>query len=360
MTTGAGAGRTGLADREPPFARLPLGAAAPRWLHAALCDEWGWDPVRTAVDLVGLSHNATFRVRVGAVPVAMTRVSRPAYMEDTAAAESEVAWLRAVGASGVVRVPSVVPPVDGGGVALVTDDVDRHWSCLTTTFTPGLPLDELLTGSGTGREDAEVLHRRVGRTAALLHDHALGFRRPRGFVRPTWEPADLVGPDSRWGPWESAMLSGTEQALLGRARDAALDALHRASRAPDAWGLVHADLRPGNLLLDGDDLTVIDFDDCGFSWFVLDLAAALSYVEHRPDAPVRAQAWAAGYQEVRPLTRDDERTACALSMLRRLQLLGRTATEPLGGPTGTLRSEQTPGTLLVAERYLAEPTWLLR
>lgn len=356
MTTDDDAGRTGLADREPPFARLPLGAPAPRWLHAALCEEWEWDPARTTVDLVGLSHNATFRVRVGAVPVAMTRVSRPAYMEDTAAAESEVTWLRAVGAAGAVRVPSVVPPVDGGGVAMVTDDLERHWVCLTTTFTAGLPLDEVLPTA----PDPEAWHRRVGRTAALLHDHALAFHRPLDFVRPTWEPADLVGPDSRWGAWEQACLSDADRDLLVRARDAALDVLHDASRGPDVWGLVHADLRPGNLLVDADNLTVIDFDDCGFSWFVLDLAAALSYVEHRPDAPLRAQAWAAGYQEVRPLTSNDARTACALSMLRRLQLLGRTATEPLGGPSGDLRAEQTPGTLLVAEHYLREPTWLLR
>lgn len=347
---------TGVADPDPPFGRLPVGAPAPRWLHAGLCAQWGWDPLRTAVELVGLSHNATFRVRVGGLPVAMTRVAHPAYMEDTAAAESEVAWLRALAVDGRVRVPAVVPALDGGGVAMVTDDRDRHWMCLTTTFTPGLPLDEVL---GTAPDPA-ALHRRVGRTAALLHDHALAFHRPRDFVRPTWEPADLVGPDSRWGPWEAACLPDAERALLTRARDLALDQLHGASRAPDAWGLVHADLRPGNLLLDGDDLTVIDFDDSGFSWFVLDLAAALSYVEHLPDAPDRAQAWAAGYQEVRPLTSSDERTACALSMLRRLQLLGRTATDPRGGPSGALRAEQPAGTVLVAERYLASPTWLLR
>jgi Ser/Thr protein kinase RdoA (MazF antagonist) len=355
MTTDDTLGSTGLADPDPPFGLLPVGAPAPRWLHAALCDAWGWDPVRTAVDLVGLSHNATFRVRVGAVPVAMTRVAHPAYMEDTAAAESEIAWLRALAVDGTVRVPTVVPTADGSGVAMATDDRERHWMCLTTTFTPGLPLDEVLPTA----PDPAALHRRVGRTAALLHDHALAFHRPRDFVRPTWEPADLVGPDSRWGPWEAAALPDADRALLLRARDAALAVLDDASRAPDVWGLVHADLRPGNLLVDGDDLTVIDFDDCGFSWFVLDLAAALSYVEHLPDAPDRARAWAEGYQEVRPLTATDQRIACALSMLRRLQLLGRTATDPRGGPSGALRAEQPAGTVLVAERYLACPTWLL-
>ncbi|HYQ77126.1 phosphotransferase enzyme family protein [Cellulomonas sp.] len=250
--------------------------------------------------------------------------------------------------------------MDGRDVALVPDDDDRHWVCLTWRYVPGPSLEDALADALAGADDPGAWHRRVGTTAALLHEHALGFHRPRDFVRPTWEPADLVGPGSRWGAWEQARLPAADLALLGRARDAALDALRAASRAPDSWGLVHADLRPGNLLLGGgDDLTLIDFDDCGFSWFVLDLAAALSYVEHLPDAAARAQSWVAGYQEVRPLTRQDARTACALSMLRRLQLLGRTVTDPRGGPSGALRAEQPAGSVLVAERYLGSPTWLL-
>jgi Ser/Thr protein kinase RdoA (MazF antagonist) len=356
VTTDDPTGSTGLADPDPPSGRLPVGAPAPRWLHAALCAAWGWDPARTTIDLMALSHNATFRVAVDGTTVAVTRVAPPAYMEDTASVESEVAWMAALASSGTVRVPTTVAPVDGRAVAMVAGEDERHWVCLTWAYVPGRPLDDVLPGAA----DPAGWHRRVGTTAALLHEHALGFHRPRDFVRPTWEPADLVGPDSRWGPWETACLPPADLALLRRARDAALDALHDASRAPDAWGLVHADLRPGNLLLDGDALTVIDFDDSGFSWFVLDLAAHLSYVEHLPDAPARAQAWVAGYQDVRPLTSHDARTACALSMLRRLQLLGRTVTDPRGGPSGALRAEQPAGTVLVAEQYLRSPTWLLR
>jgi len=350
MTTDDPTGGTGLADPGPSSPRP--GAPAPRWLHDGLCAAWGWDPARTGVDLLALAHHATFRVRVDGRAVAVARVARSPYMDDTAAVESEVAWTSALARDGVVRVPVTLPPRDGRVAAVLADDRDGRWVCLASTVAPGAVADD--AGAPV------ALHRRLGTTAALLHEHALAFRRPRGFVRPAWEPADLVGPDSRWGPWEAARLPAADRALLARARDAALDALHGASRAPDAWGLVHADLRPGNVLLDGDDLTVIDFDDAGFSWFVLDLAAALTAVEHLPDAPDRAQAWAAGYQEVRPLTSADERAACALSLLRRLQVLGRTATDPRGGPSGALRAAQPAGSVLVAERYLRSPTWLLR
>lgn len=355
MTTDDTLGSTGLAEPDPPFARLAVGAPAPRWLHDALCAAWDWDPARTRLALLALSRNATFRVSVDGRARAVTRVGPPPYMEDTAAVESEVAWMTALGAAGAVRVPAVVPAADGRGVAVVADDDDRHWVCLTWRWVDGVPLDDAVAGT----PDPGAWHRRVGTTAALLHEHALAYHRPLGFVRPTWEPADLVGPGSRWGAWEAARLPAVDLDLLGRARSAALDALADASRAPDSWGLVHTDVRPRHLLLDGDELTLVDFDDCGFSWFVLDLAGALSYTEHLPDAPDRARAWVEGYQEVRPLTRRDARTACALSMLRRLQLLGRTVTDPRGGPSGALRAEQPAGSVLVAERYLRSETWLL-
>ena len=48
--------------------------------------------------------------------------------------------------------------------------------------------------------------------------------------------------------------------------------------APDRFGLVHADLRLANLMVDpadvGAGITVIDFDDCGWSWYLADLGAA--------------------------------------------------------------------------------------
>ena len=44
-----------------------------------------------------------------------------------------------------------------------------------------------------------------------------------------------------------------------------------------------ADLRPSNIIrADNGDLTVIDFDDAGYSWYLYDYASSLSFVEHKP------------------------------------------------------------------------------
>ncbi len=333
------------------FGTLGRGSAAPRWVRDQIVDAWGLDPAGTTVTTLSISKNATFLIASRGAPTAVARIARPGYMDDTGAVESEVAWVGALASSGVVRVPCIVPSTESSGVAMLADDEETVWSCVTYAYAPGGRLDDVT--------DPRPYYRRIGRTAALLHDHAVRWSRPPAFVRPSWELADMVGPDSRWGSWQAATLATAERTVLVEAQRVALDTLIGTSRAPDAWGLVHADLRPANLLLDGDDLTVIDFDDCGFTWFLYDFAAALSFVEHLPTAESMAKDWLDGYADVRPLSSADERIGCALSMVRRLQMLGWTATHRTDAVSPEARESLAWGTVEVAERYLRSATWLL-
>ena len=55
--------------------------------------------------------------------------------------------------------------------------------------------------------------------------------------------------------------------------------------APDRFGLIHADMRLANVLVDGEAVTLIDFDDSGEGWFAYDFAAAVSFFEDSPVVP---------------------------------------------------------------------------
>ena len=85
----------------------------------------------------------------------------------------------------------------------------------------------------------------------------------------------------------------------------------------------------------------------------------LTFVEHLPDAPGMATEWLVGDEQVRPLTAEDLHRACALSMVRRLQMLGRTTTHRQDARLPELWAEQASGTLDVAQRYLRRRTWLI-
>ena len=173
------------------------------------------------------------------------------------------------------------------------------------------------------------------------------------------EIADMIGPVCRWGRWEHADLTPGELAMLDRAQADALGVLADAPRGRDDWGLIHADLRPSNIMTDGETLTVIDFDDCGYGWFGYDFAAALSFIEHVDTAPAMASRWLAGYEQVRPVTGEDVERACALSMIRRLQMLGWTTTHREDALPAEIWARQADGTVDVAARYLRRRTWLV-
>ena len=43
------------------------------------------------------------------------------------------------------------------------------------------------------------------------------------------------------------------------------------------YGLIHTDIHAGNFFVKDNELTVFDFDDCSYMWFVSDIAIALFY-----------------------------------------------------------------------------------
>ena len=80
-------------------------------------------------------------------------------------------------------------------------------------------------------------------------------------------------------------------------------------------------MRLANLLLHDGDTRVIDFDDAGFSWYLWDLATALSFIEDRSDVPELIAAWLDGYRRIEELSQEDEDEIPTFVLLRRIQLI---------------------------------------
>jgi Ser/Thr protein kinase RdoA (MazF antagonist) len=71
-------------------------------------------------------------------------------------------------------------------------------------------------------------------------------------------------------------------------------------------------------------MAVIDFDDCGFSWYMYDAATLMSFYEQLPGAPGRIEHWLEGYRTVRVVAQADEEEIPTFVMLRRLPCRRRT------------------------------------
>ena len=212
-------------------------------------------PVDTPLTLLNRSENETWR----AGPLVL-RLHRQGYHTKPEIA-AELAWLTAL--QGLPGLNSVRPfPGEQG---LVTE-IDGRF---LVAFAP-IPGQELHPGDDLARWFAPL-----GEITARLHLHARQWTPPQGFTRKCWDVETILGPDPHWGHWRQAQgLDPQGETLLARATDALAAKLIAYGTGPEVFGLIHADLRLANLMVSGDTLTVLDFDDCGFGWWAYDLAAA--------------------------------------------------------------------------------------
>jgi len=123
---------------------------------------------------------------------------------------------------------------------------------------------------------------------------------------------------------------------------------------PERYGLVHADTRLANLLVDRGRVSVIDFDDSGFSWFLYDAGTSVSFFEHQPQVPELVDSWLTGYRRVLPLPAADEAEIWTFIMFRRLLLVAWIGSHQGAGIAQQLGAGYTRDSCDLAERYLSE------
>ncbi len=66
---------------------------------------------------------------------------------------------------------------------------------------------------------------------------------------------------------------------------------------------------------------MIDFDDCGFGWFLYDLATSVSFIEHMPYLEELIASWVKGYSKIRLLSDEENEMIPTFILMRRLQLI---------------------------------------
>lgn len=338
------------------FDTLQRGAAAPDWVQGGVDRAWlggSGHPTSGQADvrLIAVSENATFRVLVGGVPTMVVRLSQPGYVGDAGNIRSELQWIEAIAAETDIHTPAPIRGVDGELVQLLRSSDGREWMAVAFEFVSGRILEE--------HSDIVPYFAPIGAATAILHEHARAWTRPAGFVRFDWTLDDMVGDNARWGSWERAALADDQRDVLRRAQEAALGTLSDLGPAVLERGLIHADLRPSNIMTDGEDLTIIDFDDSGFGFYLYDFAAALTFYEHQPEASAMAAGWLEGYTRVSPLSRAQLEAASALSLVRRLTMLGWSTTHREDSLPPELWNANLPGTVEVGSRYLQNPLWLI-
>jgi Ser/Thr protein kinase RdoA (MazF antagonist) len=274
-----------------------------------------WDvPEGAKARLINVSENATYLVEAPDGYKSVLRIHRENYHSHRAI-ECELAWLEALDRDGVVTTPGYYKgkngdPIQRGSVEGLADP--RYM--VLFHFVEGSEPDE----SG----DMTDVFEELGTIAARCHEHVLNWDKPDGFERLTWDADAMFGPEATWGDWRDAPEVTPEVAqVLEKVQQTICNRLDAFGKAPDRFNLIHADMRLANLLVDSNGTRLIDFDDCGWGWFLYDFAAAISFIEDDPRIPAMREAWVRGYRSVRKMSAEEEAEIDTFVMLRRMALL---------------------------------------
>jgi Ser/Thr protein kinase RdoA (MazF antagonist) len=301
-------------------------------------------PSGVTIRLINVSENATYRVEDPATGVRWAlRVHRDGYHSRTAIA-SELAWLVALLNDGAAVTPRPIRGLDGDFIQTVVAD--------------GLPMPRnvVLFCWEDGTEPAEndvAGFELLGETAARMHAHVRRWQRPAWFERHAWDFETSLGKTPHWGRWRDGMgLTPQIEKIFSETVDLIGLRLARFGKGSERFGLIHGDMRLANLLMDAGSVKVIDFDDCGFSWFLYDCATTVSFFEHKPEVPELLSAWARGYRRIGTLSAEDETEIETFVMLRRLLLVAWIGSHSETDLAQSMGIDYTRGTVPLCERYL--------
>lgn len=301
--------------------------------------EFGFDPDTVPLTFIKMRENTVFRADTPDGPIAL-RLHRPGYRtQREIAAESDFIEVLAERGFPVVR---LVPTLAGAFTALVSDGetevvVDaQRW--LEGSRELGSTEDE------SSNDQLSASHfSTMGGIAARMHHVAEELAGARSFPRAPWDAEGLVGGSALWGDALSVPgLSENTRAQLARTRELMVRELARYGTDASRYGTIHADFTPENVLVSGDDLVVIDFDDFGDGWYLFDLATPLFFFLEHPNIGEYRAGLLAGYRAERELSAEEERLLDLFLVARGYTYLGWAATRPETETAAFLIAEIVP------------------
>jgi amicoumacin kinase len=118
-------------------------------------------------------------------------------------------------------------------------------------------------------EWSDELFQTLGSAIGSCHRIACQYSPLPGYRRPAWDQVVNC-----FTPLEA--LEGVDASILEKRR-LILDEIAHLQVNPECYGLAHLDLHFGNFFVDAasSKITLFDFDDCAYGWYLMDLAMLL-------------------------------------------------------------------------------------
>ncbi len=258
-----------------------------------------------AIDPQRYALNAEFLVKArpgggeGDVQEFMMRVNAPGF-HSQAEISSEMEWLAALHQDTDLDVPLPIRTSSGDWVETVTlAPVGEARHCVLFRNAPG-QVDAL-----EPTPDHLVM---IGAVIAKLHNHGDSFDPPGGFSRKHWDLEGLKGgmldvPAAK----AYGALTDEERRVVDQAEEVVGSAMAELGRGGQVYGLIHGDLHLETFQYRDGQLQILDFDTCGYGYFVYDLSVAVWDLFARDDFADLKSALLQGYRTERALSEAEEK-----------------------------------------------------
>lgn len=262
-----------------------------------------WNITGATLKLIKHRENAVFKVEKDGFQAAL-RMHRHGYHSDDEL-RSELQWMQALSAADI-KVPAIIPAASG--------DLFINYQAAGLPGTLQVDLFEWIDGEQLGSveegvSDVVEVERTfgvLGELAAQVHNQAVSWTLPEGFTRHAWDADGLAGDQPFWGRfWEIGNATDEERVLLARMRERLHRDLAAVPKSPGSYSMIHADFASENIMVDGDDVRLIDFDDAGFGWHLFELVTALYFIRGEDYFETAQDALIRGYRKHRQLADED-------------------------------------------------------
>lgn len=327
--------------------------AAIRTVRGAL-EQYGFDPT-APIELVKYRENYVFRLISDSGDSYAIRLHRAGYRTD-AEINTELAYLHALAEHGL-SVSQPVATLKGDFVCVVTAEDGTVFQLDVLRWVEGgVPLGDITEAMAGESSLDPAVFRQLGVLTAELHTSTSAIGRVEAFRRQAWDADGLIGDSAQWGnPLALQSLGPEDESLLESGVAKLRQDLSALPKSVDAYGVIHADLTPENVLVGHDgQMVLIDFDDFGEGWHLFDLATIMFFFQPHPLYENYRGALFEGYASARALPDGFLQSWDSMLLSRGLTYLGWASTRRGDEAAEFIVERVVPMVLGLARNYISK------
>ncbi len=178
---------------------------------------------------------------------------------DVQAQRSIFDWMAFLATHGAA-VPQPQPSLKGNLIEVISS-AEGDWLAVVFTRAAGILSEEIPI-----QQWDQPLFRALGKAIGRVHAISRDYQPAPGYCFPHWDQGgNLFNRHIQNEHW------------LKEKQSYLLEQVLRIQKFPDTYGLIHGDLHFGNFFVHEPSqvITLIDFDDCAYGWFSMDIAILL-------------------------------------------------------------------------------------